>query len=148
MVITNLGSFFSFSLIMHTYTLFMHEPIFSFFSHFLFGPTISQLCFHEEKKRFTTCCFGYTFHTAKSTCSFPLSRHSTTWRASYHSAYSWNIKWQKCAHIGLNGFHIKWIIGIHCNWKNQNPGSRMFILFEIHWDPCPRIFQGYYFFYR
>ena len=25
------------------------------------------------------------------------------------------IKWQKCAHIGLNGFHIKCIIGTHCN---------------------------------
>ena len=33
------------------------------------------------------------------------------------------IKWQKCAHMGLNGFHIKCIIGTHCNWKNQNPGS-------------------------
>ena len=35
---------------MHMYTLSMHELIFPFFSHFLFGPTISQLCFHEEKK--------------------------------------------------------------------------------------------------
>ena len=25
------------------------------------------------------------------------------------------IKWQKCAHMGLNGFHIKCIIGTHCN---------------------------------
>ena len=25
---------------------------------------------------------------------------------------------------------------------------RMFILFDIHWDPCPQIFQGYHFFYR
>ena len=33
------------------------------------------------------------------------------------------IKWQKCARMGLNGFHIKCIIGTHCNWKNQNPGS-------------------------
>ena len=41
-----------------------------------------------------------------------------------HSTYSWNIKWQKCACMGLNGFHIKWIIGTHCNWKNQNPWSR------------------------
>ena len=40
-----------------------------------------------------------------------------------HSAYSWYIKWQKCARMGLDGFHIKWMIGIHCNWKNQNPGS-------------------------
>ena len=27
-------------------------------------------------------------------------------------------------------------------------GFRMFILFEIHWDQCQHIFQGYYFFYR
>ena len=33
------------------------------------------------------------------------------------------IKWQKCAHMGLNGFHKKCIIGTHCNWKNQNPVS-------------------------
>ena len=25
------------------------------------------------------------------------------------------IKWQKSAHMGLNGFHIKCIIGTHCN---------------------------------
>ena len=25
------------------------------------------------------------------------------------------IKWQKCGHIGLNGFHMKCIIGTHCN---------------------------------
>ena len=25
--------------------------------------------------------------------------------------------------MGLNGFHIKCIIGTHCNWKNKNPGS-------------------------
>ena len=34
------------------------------------------------RKKFTTCCFSSTFHTAKCTCSFPLSRRSTTWRAS------------------------------------------------------------------
>ena len=33
------------------------------------------------------------------------------------------IKWQKCARMGLNGFHIKCIIGTHCSKKNQNPGS-------------------------
>ena len=26
--------------------------------------------------------------------------------------------------MGLNGFHVKWMIGTQCNWKNQNPGSR------------------------
>ena len=31
---------------------------------------------------------------------------------------------KKCARMGFNGFHIKWIIGTNCNWKNQNPGSR------------------------
>ena len=41
-----------------------------------------------------------------------------------HSTYFWNIKWKKCACMGLNGFHIKWIIGTHRNWKNQNSGSR------------------------
>ena len=28
-----------------------------------------------------------------------------------------------CGGIGSNGFHIKWIIGTHGNWKNQNPGG-------------------------
>ena len=27
---------------------------------------------------------------------------------------------KKCGGIGSNGFHIKWIIGTHGNWKNQN----------------------------
>ena len=27
------------------------------------------------------------------------------------------------AYLGSNGFHIKWIIGTHGNWKNQNPGG-------------------------
>ena len=31
---------------------------------------------------------------------------------------------QKCGGIGSNGFHIKWKIGTHGNWKNQNPGGR------------------------
>ena len=37
-----------------------------------------------------------------------LFRHVTI-----HTTHSWNIKWQKCAHMGLNGFHIKCIIGTH-----------------------------------
>ena len=36
-----------------------------------------------------------------------------------------NNNLEKCAGMGLNGFYIKWIIGIHCNWKNQNPGNRL-----------------------
>jgi hypothetical protein len=30
---------------------------------------------------------------------------------------------QKCEGKSSHGFHIKWIIGTHGNWKNQNPGS-------------------------
>ena len=26
---------------------------------------------------------------------------------STHTTYSWNIKWQKCAHMGFNGFIFK-----------------------------------------
>ena len=41
-----------------------------------------------------------------------------------HTTYSWYIKWQKCARMGLNGFQIRWIFGKQDNWKNENPGSR------------------------
>ena len=54
-----------------------------------------------------------------------------------HTAYWKNNNLKKWAGMGLNGFDIKWIIGTHCNRKNQNPGRRMFILFEIHWDLRP-----------
>ena len=40
-----------------------------------------------------------------------------------HTTYSWNIKWQKCARMGLNGFHIRKVFGTQDNWKNENPGS-------------------------
>ena len=42
---------------------------------------------------------------------------------SEHTTYRKNNNLEKCAGIGLNGFHIKWIIGSHFNWKNENPGS-------------------------
>ena len=29
----------------------------------------------------------------------------------------------KCGGKSSNGFHIRWILGTHGNWKNQNPGS-------------------------
>ena len=40
-----------------------------------------------------------------------------------HTTYRKNYSLEKCVGMGLNDFHIKWIIGTHCNWKNQNPGS-------------------------
>ena len=41
-----------------------------------------------------------------------------------HTTYRKNNNLEKCAGMGLNGFHIKLKIGTYCNWKNQNPGSR------------------------
>ena len=41
-----------------------------------------------------------------------------------HSDYDWIIMLQKCGGIGSYRFHIKWMIGTHGNWKNQNPGGR------------------------
>ena len=35
----------------------------------------------------------------------------------------WNNIPKKCGGLSSNGFHIKWIIGTHGNWKNQNPGA-------------------------
>ena len=54
-----------------------------------------------------------------------------------HTTYSWNIKWQKCARMGLNGFHIKCIISTHCNWKNQNPGSPLGAPAKLHCQVNP-----------
>ena len=42
-----------------------------------------------------------------------------------HTTYRKNNNLEKWAGMGLNGFHIKLIIGTHCNWKNQNPGSHL-----------------------
>ena len=51
MVITNLGSFFfSFSLIICIQLIYAWTYFLFFSVTFLFGPTISQLCFLEEKK--------------------------------------------------------------------------------------------------
>ena len=49
--------------------------------------------------------------------------------------------WQKCAHMGLNGFHIKCIIGIHCNWKIQILGALLELSAKQHcqfgqFGPC------------
>ena len=30
---------------------------------------------------------------------------------------------KKCGGFGLNGIQLKWIIGTHSNWRNQNLGS-------------------------
>ena len=43
-----------------------------------------------------------------------------------HSTYSWNIKWQKCARMGLNGFIFKKINeNLKIKTKKKNHGSRL-----------------------
>ena len=32
---------------------------------------------------------------------------------------------QRIEGLGLNGIELKWIIGTHGNWKNQNPGGQI-----------------------
>ena len=44
---------------------------------------------------------------------------------SAHSAYSWNIKWQKCARMGVTGFILKKIN------KNENIKMKKKILGAI-----------------
>ena len=41
-----------------------------------------------------------------------------------HGSYKWISMLEKCGHPDINVFHIKWIIGDHGNWKNQNPDGR------------------------
>ena len=41
-----------------------------------------------------------------------------------HTAYEKFIIYNKLGHIGLYGNKLKWIIGTHGHWKNQNPGVR------------------------
>ena len=44
------------------------------------------------------------------------------WSCALHGSYKWIIMLEKYGRPDLNGFHLKWIIGTHGNWKNQNPG--------------------------
>ena len=39
-------------------------------------------------------------------------------------SYRWIFVLEKFGCLDLNDFHLKWIIGNHGSWKNQNPGSR------------------------
>ena len=44
------------------------------------------------------------FHSIKSGWNWILHRNKIE---ILHTTYSWNIKWQKCAGMGLNGFIFK-----------------------------------------
>ena len=41
----------------------------------------------------------------------------------FHGSYKWIIMHEKLRRPDSNGFQLKWRIGIHGNWKNQNPGG-------------------------
>ena len=40
-----------------------------------------------------------------------------------HISYRWIIMLGKCGHPDFKVFYLKWTIGTHGNWRNQNPGS-------------------------
>ena len=40
-------------------------------------------------------------------CSDMTWNEFSVWHLTLHTTYSWNIKWQKCAGMGLNGFIFK-----------------------------------------
>ena len=46
----------------------------------------------------------------------------SSWK-SLHHGYDWNNIPKKCWRFSGNEFHIKWVIGIHGNWKNQILGA-------------------------
>ena len=53
-----------------------------------------------------------------SYATLPRQRRWVGWyRLTLHTTYSWNIKWQKCAGMGLNGFILKRI--------NENENIKM-----------------------
>ena len=41
----------------------------------------------------------------------------------FHGGYRCIILLEKCGRPDLNVFHLKWIIGTHGNWNNQNHGG-------------------------
>ena len=82
---------------------------------------IKQPCFQHEYISLRVALMNYPMCTGLYMLVTGLI--AKIWKCHYHTTYSWNIKCQKCEHMGLNGFHINSIIGIHCIWKNQNPGS-------------------------
>ena len=49
---------------------------------------------------------------------------------SMHVGYKWFIIHEKCGRPDSNGFQLKWRIGTHGHWKNQNPGGRFGVTLE------------------
>ena len=52
----------------------------------------------------------------------PITFHS---KHKAHTTYSWNIKWQKCVRMGLNGFIFKKLMKIKILKRKKNPGIRL-----------------------
>ena len=42
-----------------------------------------------------------------------------------HGSYKWIIMHEKCGRPDSNGFQLKWRLGTHGHWKNQNPGAHL-----------------------
>ena len=60
------------------------------------------------------------FHSIKSGWNWILHRNKIE---ILHTTYSWNIKWQKCAGMGLNNLCLKKMKTKIL--KQKNPGSRL-----------------------
>ena len=50
---------------------------------------------------------------------------------------------KKCGGIYSNEFHIKWIIGIHGIWNNQNPGSHFGVTSTTNPAHLPQYWQNW-----
>ena len=59
--------------------------------------------FHNEMGQYRR----YSSPSFQFLCSFRLPSLKVIHPKCYNSTYSWNIKWQKCARMGLNGFIFK-----------------------------------------
>ena len=93
----------------------MYPSVLLFKSNHSFTGSHGQAIYPTEK--FTSMWFASVVgasHRVTTLCSV-LSRHT---------GYDWNNIPKKYEGKSSNGFHIKWIIGTHGNWKNQNAGSR------------------------
>ena len=80
----------------------------------------SQLCLNLWNY-ITLGCFGTFLNHLLHTDIFHYVVSS-----SYliHGSYKWIVMLKECGRPDLNVFYLKWIIGTHGNWKNQNPGGR------------------------
>ena len=85
------------------------SSVISFLHHFIFCLKIVSIPIHRQALPTGHWPMSKP-HIVHYVLKSSISKYS-------HTTYSWCIKWR----MGLNGFHIRWIIGTQDNWKNENP---------------------------